>query len=443
MLESYKMQQSSGKLHSSSAVANPFSDIDPVSSSLYTIIEEIFGKNPSSQTFDAVDKAWNAVRHLLTSSVSDADLSILLQQNFTSAPLHERFTLLSALLCHVVSEDCELRKTYISNILNLPKPVQNSLMNIIKDHHEKRRLLCPRSISSSRSVESSPQIINKSIRSNNQSTPQYSRCKRLSLSPAFLSPSADSIFSPPTRDSALEALVDEYRRKNTALLKELESCQASEAECMQKLHSMQQTHRKEMIKLETSLLDRETQMRETYEVDLNQMQQCLLDCQRRLEEHERSAKEMDMARDQLDLFQHTQDRLTEAEEKLRKYRERSEQVADLQAALKREQEAHNVAVDQCLRLEQQLQELHPLSRQLEEYKAKWTQAQVDLARLQADLQKYQAESHLLSQKELQMNRSVQAYQEQSDKLLQQLKTSVSDEGFELSSTGSVIGDGIR
>jgi chromosome segregation ATPase len=241
----------------------------------------------------------------------------------------------------------------------------------------------------------------------------------------------------------LEALVEEYRRKNTELQKELESTQASESECQQKLQAVQQRHRKEMMQLETSLLDREAQLRETYEVDIQQLEHCLLDCQQRLEQHVKSAQEVELARDQLDMFQHTQERLAEAEEKLRKYRERWEQAADLQTALTREQEAHTLAVEQCLRLEEQLQDLQPLSRQLEEYKSKWTVAQVEMAQLQANLEKLQTEHVMWNQTKVQMSQSVQAYQEQSDQLLQQLQRNVSEEGIEVTANGSVIGEGIR
>lgn len=445
---------------------------------ILNITEEVLSRTMSPPSlYSTSEQTWAAIRNLALTLLDDTESHLLSlyephhhHPRSHAPPLTQQqqqhyYLVLSTVLCHVVSEECEQRKTYIGRILNLAKPVQHALMNIIKDHHEQRRVLHQRGVSfSASSVSSSPLFLMPTLTRSSTAlggsadstytSPPRSHRKRSTLTtPASASsyhinnshqsPSADSLFSPPTRDSALEALVEEYRRKNTALQKELESSQASEAETLQKLQSMQQRHRKEMMQLETSLLDRETQLRETYETDIRQLEHCLLDSQKRLEQHEKSAQEVELARDQLDMFQHTQERLAEAEEKLRKYRERWEQAADLQTALTREQEAHTRAVEQCLQLEEQLQDLQPVSRQLEEYKSKWTLAQVEIAQLQADVKKFQTEHVMWNQKEVQMSQSVQAYQEQSDQLLQQLKKNVSEEGIELTANGSVVGEGVR
>ena len=87
------------------------------------------------------------------------------------------------------------------------------------------------------------------------------------------------------------------------------------------------------------------------------------------------------------MFKHCERKLGEAEHRVQNLRDRLEDIGDAKSELIKEEEAHGNAVNEIIRLENELSVLQPLRRQLEDYKIRATDAEVQLIEYQEKLTK--------------------------------------------------------
>jgi len=85
-------------------------------------------------------------------------------------------------------------------------------------------------------------------------------------------------------------------------------------------------------------------------------------------------RELDTSLVQNEELQQAHERLAATEEKLRLCKERVEGLGDIKKALLQEEEAHSASVEECHRLENELNAIQPLKIELEKYKE--TQSQL-------------------------------------------------------------------
>jgi chromosome segregation ATPase len=98
-------------------------------------------------------------------------------------------------------------------------------------------------------------------------------------------------------------------------------------------------------------------------------------------------EQLSALQDEIDVMRHSQLKLQHLEDQYRKVKEKLEQMGDVSKALESEEKAHSEAVSKCLQLENELALLQPLKRQLEEYKARATDAEVRLVDCEDEIKK--------------------------------------------------------
>jgi hypothetical protein len=248
----------------------------------------------------------------------------------------------------------------------------------------------------------------------------------------MLSPDDSMLQSPMQVDD----FVKELRAKNKSLESILQSYQKRERELSQKMESTESKLRKEMMKLESRALGREDELRRNYENELAKLKKDLRAEKEKNKESKRAKEELANANDELDLMQHTHEKLLEATEKIRKYKERLDSMSDYKEALQREQEAHNKSVDECVRLQNELAALQPLKRQLEDYKARALETEVKLAECTDALARLERERDELDGARNDVMKQAMAQKAQAEELRKFIR-------LEEMHDGPGIGEGIR
>ena len=279
-----------------------------------------------------------------------------------------------------------------------------------------------------------------SRRASSAESPIRNRTPELSLASHERDVDARMMFSPDgsVLQSPLQVddFVKELRAKNKSLESILQSYQKRERELSQKMESTESKLRKEMMKLESRALGREDELRRTYDHEVAKLKKDLRDEQEKNKESKRAREELANANDELDLMQHTHEKLLEATEKIRKYKERIDSLNDYKEAFEREQEAHSKSVHECVRLQDELQMLLPLKRQLDEYRTKALEMEVKLAECKDSLSKLQRERDELDNKRSDLLSEAMAQRAQAEELKKFIQ--IKD-----AQNGPGIGEGIR
>lgn len=135
-------------------------------------------------------------------------------------------------------------------------------------------------------------------------------------------------------------------------------------------------------------------------------------------------------------MQHTHEKLLEATEKIRKYKERLDTMNDYKQAFQREQDAHGKSVDECVRLQNELTSLQPLKRQLEDYKTRALETEVKLAECTDALARLERERDALDGARNDVMKTAQAQKAQAEELRNFIRVEEKQEG-------PGIGEGIR
>lgn len=349
-------------------------------------------------------------------------------------------TILSVMLYHSVSDACENRKTFIGRILELSRECQQRLMKVIEDC--KKLDGTPSKAAAGEMVaraahRGTPVGVRLRSRSDVLSTPSgYTpQRKRASMGQK----SAEEMFSPATFDSSLEKMVRDLRKQNESLQDQLKYSQQHETELGQKMQELEARYRKDTMRLESDALRREEETRDEYERKLSDLRGELDDLSELREQDQRAQQELANVRDEMELLEHTKEKLAETEEKLRKCRERMEQLGDVKDALKREEEAHSTSVEECLRLENELKALQPLRRQLDDYKTRAVNAEVQLAECQEDLKRMAQISQTISSAHKELLKGARLQHDEAEELRRRLVDEQGDKDVE----GEAVADGLR
>lgn len=335
-------------------------------------------------------------------------------------PGDECLSLLAALLCKAVSENCSLRETYISRIMGLEKDVQRSLMLIIErgsDHVTE----CESEQDSENDSEAnartfdeesaaSPQADGKTRRDYYEAfssassgyTPSRKKMQRLvDLLPESHDKSEGSHYQSNEKSPTslgkqrmelcyMEEELNELRKHHCAMKNELDASRKREEE----FEESESRHRFEIMKVETAAILRAQELDAKHRNEvaaLTKKVAALANELKRLREfrdHACNAKEEIISlRGEIDILQHANKKLAMTEEQLRKCKVKLEQMGDAKEALDREEQAHSASIAQCLQLENELKALQPLRRQLEDYKTRAVDAEVELAECQENLRR--------------------------------------------------------
>lgn len=344
-------------------------------------------------------------------------------------PLRTRqVTVLSGLLSYAVSAACIGKTTNIGRILAMPRDIQPKLVK----HIERANVL-----SSEQESNSSP----GSGRSRNREEAFGSPISGFTTQRkrnALGRMAVEGFFSPGTIDAALDTMVDDLRRQNENLQQDLDVSQKRESELSSKIQDMENRLKKDMMKLESAALRKAEEVRAEHFAEITRLQYELEDLLDIKVKEEIAQRELGNARDEIDLLEHTAEKLAETEEKFRKCRERMEQLGDVKDALRREEEAHSASVEECLRLENELKSLQPLRRQLEDYKTRAIDAEVKLAECQEDLKHLTNISQNLTSAHKELLKGAKMHQEEADELRKRLY----DDESTAEGSASAIGEGI-
>ena len=328
-------------------------------SAILHVAEHLCGQQPSPPAYTTVEDIWAAVYNVLVLVAPSSAKQCVTP----SMSLDERQTrqtaLLSVLLKYAVSDGCRDRKTHIEMILSLPLDIQQRLTTVVDQN---------RSFQSKTPLRSQMNDVDEvasigSTRSRDD----------VMTSPSGLTParkrrsfvdrnSTEELFSPGTLDPAFERMVDGLKSKNQSLHQELANSAMREAELAVKMQELETKVRKNTMKIEAESLRTSDEAHEAHQKELAALREELYLLQDVRDKEQKSHRELINIRDEMDLMEHSKEFLAETVEKLRKCRERLEQLADVKDSLKREEEAHSSSVEECLRLENEVKSLQPLRR---------------------------------------------------------------------------------
>ena len=364
------------------------------------------------------------------------------------------------MLCHAVSEKCEKRNEYIARIMGMNdrSDVQRELMRIIQENAQ------------------------SSCAEENADTGDYSELMNLSAEfeddcdsdnlhdstmdakrgrewvDAFEENSGDSDMpqkkkrnhdedpdihveekaDDPSTSQNSEKELNELHATVAKLQQELQESRQHEMGLTSKVDELESQHRAELLRMESESLQIMKNHEDKYTAEIIGLKKKL----ETLRECERSAvelkEEVTRLRDELDVVQFSKEKLAFTEEQLRKCREKIEQMGDAQDALEREEKAHATSVEKCLRLENELAQLKPLKRQLEEYKIRADEAEVALTECRDDLRRLKEKSSGLEGANKALKRGAFLQQAEAGDLQKRIQ-----EGVENGQGGHAVGVGLR
>ena len=183
---------------------------------------------------------------------------------------------------------------------------------------------------------------------------------------------------------------------NKELVRELDAARQTENQLRGQLEELQAKNRATRMKIESEALNRENELRQelmeknsTLEKELKKYKETSL-------EGSLAKEQLSALQDEIDVMRHSQLKLQHLEDQYRKVKEKLEQMGDVSKALESEEKAHSEAVSKCLQLENELALLQPLKRQLEDYKARATDAEVRLVDCEDEIKKLREASQNLN-----------------------------------------------
>lgn len=251
---------------------------------------------------------------------------------------------------------------------------------------------------------------------------------------------ARELLSPGTLESPgqVQSVVADLQHRNDKCQQQVHAYQAQEEIHRQRVEQTEAAHRKQMIKLESTAMDREQDMQRQYEERVASLEAHLKQAEADRDKGQAAMEELDQARDEMDLMNHSRGVLHETTEKLRKYKDKVAELQDVKEALQREQESHGQSIDEVVRLENELQALQPLKRQLDDYRIRAIEAEVKLVETQDYLRRLEQQANDESVRNDHLWKGAAMQQEQVEELqerIQQDTQAVMDGGFG-------VGDGV-
>lgn len=226
-------------------------------------------------------------------------------------------------------------------------------------------------------------------------TPDQKRCFSGTSRSLLDNDDRSSFLSPGIMDSPnrLAELVHDLSSKNEEHQQTIDRYKERDENLSKKLDELDAEHRRKLMRLESNGLDRIQEIQQSCEEKIESMKNELEAARIKARDGVSALHELKMARDELEILNHGQDELSETKEKLKKYKEKVSELQDVKEALKREQSAHSNAVEEIVRLENEVKTMHPLKRQVEEYKFRAVEAEVKLVESQDYLRRLEKQAN--------------------------------------------------
>lgn len=421
------------------------------------------------QKHSSVSEGWAEIYQLLLDHENhnnfDADA------NFETREC--QYNILCQLLCRALSERCPNQREYISRIMAFDRPeVQQEIMKILQDNNS--NAAHRQDDGDGSDVENDDNNItgdystytgDYSAVTSPSAALEYgsdATAKR-SRSEAFGDddPESDSLNGQRNRvhiddddddnlyeECAIKHVTQYHRSAEEAnnlratiatLQKEIKESRQQELDLTLKVDEAQSQHRADMLHVESEYLKTIRDIEDKYTNELSEQRREI----EMLRDYERSAKELKeenlRLRDDLDVLACSKEKLSFTEEQLRKCREKVELIGDAHDALLREEKAHALSVDKCLSLENELAQLKPIKRQLEEYRVRAIDAEVALAECRDDLRRMKEKSGWLEGTNIELQRGVALQHNEAVNLQKRLQ----EEGDSVEKGGTAVGIGMR
>lgn len=242
----------------------------------------------------------------------------------------------------------------------------------------------------------------------------------------------------------IQSVVADLKHRNEQLQDLLQQSKAQEEEHRRTAEVTVQAHRKEMIQLEAAAMDRQEEIQFGLEEKIGTLEAHLQVAEADSAKGQVAMQELAIARDELDLMNHSREVLHETTEKLRKYKDKVAELLDVKEALDHEQDAHGQSIDEVVRLENELQALAPLKRQLDDYKIRAIEAEVKLVETQDYLRRLEQQASDQNARNEHLWKGAAMQQEQVEELQrriqQETQASMDDDNDD--NGGNGVGDGV-
>ena len=452
-----------------------FNNVDVVGK-IVNIAKEICNDHDYDQstTILSVDDGWAAIHKLL-----DLENDIELDTTNAFQTKEYQYIILRQLLCRSLSESCPNQQQYVSRIMEFDRPdVQTEIMRILqeeKQHHcddgsdvdnEENftgdysayigdHSFAGASVTSSPSAEKAAAGCESDVDStkrdrdeafgNDKLEPFSPMVKRKLIDDKDDNDYDDHHFEERTSNQGTSTHnpsveeADNLRATIAKLQQEIKESRQRELHLTLKVDEAESQHRVELLQVESKYL---TTIRDMEDRFLNELSEQKRDIEM-LRDFEHSAKELKdenlRLRDDLDVLACSKEKLSFTEEQLRKCREKVELIGDAHDALLREEKAHALSVDKCLALENELAQLKPLKRQLEEYRVRAMDAEVALVECRDDLRRVKEKSGWLEGTNIALQRGVELQHNEAVNLQKRLL----EEGDKTEKGGTAVGIGMR
>ena len=256
-------------------------------------------------------------------------------------------------------------------------------------------------------------------------------------------PSDPGFLSPGTLESPgrMQSIVMNVQNQNKELQQKLEAYHDQEIDLKKKMDDMELVHRKSMMSLEAQSLARIQDLAQESEERIASLQEQLIEAQELSSKGLIAMQELKTAKDELEVVNHSKSALAETTEKLRRYKEKITELQDVKEALRKEQEAHGKSVNELIRLENDVQQMQPVKRQVEEYRIRAIEAEVKLVECQDYLRRMERHCKDQNAKNEHLYQDVIMQKEHMDELQRRIHDDT-QRVMETTTTISGIGEGI-
>lgn len=455
-LESYRNQDDNNNDVSVDNIFTDFDNLDIVNK-IINIAEEIcdcYADDDKAPT--TVGEAWSIIHNLVREkgllSTNDGDVNNNVDKDC-------QYNILCALLCHAVSDNCKGKKSYVNGLMSMGRPdLLQDIMAIIQgnnsggssdveDTGDYSAFMEASVASLSETFEEYESDNNKDddidMKGNNSGkVDNGDEEEMVSDSPQgkrlFEESRDDSSSNHQSQSSKGDGAEDNLRATIAKLQQELKASRQQEANLAIKNDEDQSNHRAEMLQVESKHLKTMRDIEDKYINEVSEQKREL----ENLRDYKQSAKELkeenSKLRDELDVLECSKEKLSYTEEQLRKCRDKIELIGDAHDALQREEKAHASSVDKCLSLENELAQLKPLKRQLEEYRVRATDAEVALAECREDLRRIKEKSSGLEGANRELKSRADMHQTEAGNMQKRLQ----EEGGKSDKAGIAVGVGM-
>ena len=246
------------------------------------------------------------------------------------------------------------------------------------------------------------------------------------------------MFSPGLGDTAeFESQVQELRDENGELSRELERIRQKEGDLTKKIDDIEEHYRKEMLTVEREARERDDNTKRECQRHISKIQSELVKVTEECSNFQNERDQLVKIKEEMEVMSRNKVLLEETTERLRTYKEKVQQFTDVKDALQREEKAHSRSVEENLRLQNELKNLQPLKRQLEVYKSRAVDTEVQLTDCQDELTKLKEQKTASCDVDNQREQYVIAQKEEIKELLGRVQ-----QNDAANKEGPGVGDGI-